>query len=221
MKDQFKPIAAALCLLLISAGCFSMGQSIAAKSFRSPQRLKEWRLSISFGEQSLHEAIETLSRFHHIPFSYNPNDLRKYRIKPCSFNDASLARILDVLLAATDLTISERDRSLIIHRKRMESRAILPGVGTEAGPPEATRQTAITGVVVDESSHPISDVTVSIKGMNRAVSTDPKGRFTIEATPGTTLVFSMVGFRTQEITADDGGDMMVTLRQALAALDEV
>lgn len=222
MRKQVKLTAATLLLLLLSIGCFSIGQSMAAKSFRSTQRLKELRFSISFEEQNLHEAIAALSKAHNLRFSYNPNDLKKYRIQKRSFNDTSLGHILEALFASTDLTFSEDNRSLIIYKKRTDqSKLLQPQADAGTEKTSEFMQTVITGQVTDEANHPLSDVTVSIKGTNRVVSTDASGRFRIEGEQGAILVFSIIGYQTQEIALAEQNNVNVILRQALSSLDEV
>ncbi len=60
------------------------------------------------------------------------------------------------------------------------------------------QQTAIHGRVVSGDSA-LSNVTVQVRGTGRAVQSDENGVFTIQAEANATLVFSRVGFRTQEI----------------------
>lgn len=57
---------------------------------------------------------------------------------------------------------------------------------------------AIHGRVVSGDSA-LSNVTVQVRGSKAAVQTDENGGFTIQADPHATLIFSRVGFRTQEI----------------------
>src|SRR5579872_4947867 len=60
------------------------------------------------------------------------------------------------------------------------------------------QQTAVKGRVLSGDSA-LSSVTVQVKGTSRAVQTDADGRFTISAEPNSTLIFSRVGFTSQQI----------------------
>jgi TonB-linked SusC/RagA family outer membrane protein len=51
----------------------------------------------------------------------------------------------------------------------------------------------ITGLVVDEKGEPIIGASISVKGTSVGTRTDVDGKFSINTTPGTILVFSYVG----------------------------
>ncbi|MCU0339879.1 MAG: SusC/RagA family TonB-linked outer membrane protein [Spirosomaceae bacterium] len=57
----------------------------------------------------------------------------------------------------------------------------------------------LTGVVKDKDSQPVPGINVLLKGTNRGTSTDGDGAFKITAPASGTLVFSSVGYATQEI----------------------
>lgn len=74
---------------------------------------------------------------------------------------------------------------------------------------------------VSSAQGPESGVTVSIKGKpSIATQTDIKGNFSISATKGEVLVFSAVGFKTQEVLADKE-DLKVFLIPTDESLEEV
>lgn len=78
----------------------------------------------------------------------------------------------------------------------------------------------ITGTVLDETDQPLPGVTVKIKNTTIATSTDTKGRYTINADRGAVLVFSFIGYISQEITVTDG-PINVKLRPQANMLTEV
>src|SRR5665647_1841689 len=58
--------------------------------------------------------------------------------------------------------------------------------------------TEITGSVTDENDNPIQGVNVNIKGTNKGTATDANGKFSIDVPAKGVLVFSSVGYITQE-----------------------
>ncbi len=64
-------------------------------------------------------------------------------------------------------------------------------------------------------------VNVTIKGTQRGTITDIDGRFSITAPPDATLVFSFIGYKTQEIQAGAATELSVTLQTDFTALTEV
>ena len=57
----------------------------------------------------------------------------------------------------------------------------------------------ISGVVTDADKKPISRVTVHVKGANNTTTTDEAGRFSIPASENDVLVFTYIGYFTQEV----------------------
>ncbi|WP_422860915.1 TonB-dependent receptor [Flagellimonas sp. S174] len=73
----------------------------------------------------------------------------------------------------------------------------------------------VTGTVYDDQNQPLPGVSILLKGTSTGVITDFDGHYTIEANTGDTLVFSYVGFNTQEVTVT-GTTLDVTLQAGLA-----
>ena len=80
-------------------------------------------------------------------------------------------------------------------------------------------QTEISGTVVDPTGETIIGATVMEKGTSNGTITDFDGNFKIKVADGATLVFSYIGFKTQELPAQQG--MQVTLKENAAELAEV
>lgn len=78
---------------------------------------------------------------------------------------------------------------------------------------------SVSGTVSDASG-PLPGVNVLVKGTATGTVTDFDGNFEISANDGDTLVFSYIGYLTQEV-AVTGSTMNVTLAEDAAQLDEV
>ena len=78
----------------------------------------------------------------------------------------------------------------------------------------------VSGTVTDEKEQPVAGVNVMIKNSKRGVTTDAKGQFNIEATQGSILVFSAVGYTTQEVPVT-GSTMNVQLKGDAKMMEEV
>ena len=64
----------------------------------------------------------------------------------------------------------------------------------------AQEELAVSGVVKDTKSKPLAGVQVSVKGTSQSTHTDFEGLYTITLTKGQTLVFSLQGMQSQEVT---------------------
>lgn len=80
----------------------------------------------------------------------------------------------------------------------------------------------VKGIVKDESGEPLISVSVVVKGTVTGVVTDLDGAYSINVpNANSTLVFSFIGFHTQEIAVNGRTNIDVTLTEDTKILDEV
>ena len=80
----------------------------------------------------------------------------------------------------------------------------------------------VSGVVVAQSDgQPIPGVSILIKGTKTGTQTDVQGRFSLNATSKDVLVFSFIGFNSQEVSATATSSLRVVLQEAQNSLNEV
>jgi len=83
----------------------------------------------------------------------------------------------------------------------------------------------ISGTVTDEKGTPLPGVSVQIKSTTRGVATDFDGKYSIEASQGNVLLFSYMGYASQEKTVGKGGGnsliINVQLKEDTQELGEV
>jgi len=79
----------------------------------------------------------------------------------------------------------------------------------------------ITGVVKDSTGITLPGVSVKVVGTQSGTITDANGAFRIEASAQTVLSFSMIGYRTKEVTVGENPVINVTLIEERSNLGEV
>ena len=80
----------------------------------------------------------------------------------------------------------------------------------------------VTGVVVDGTGEPVIGANVVVKGTTNGTITDFDGNYTIEGVPADgILVFSYIGYLSQEIPVGNQSAINVTLKEDTQTLDEV
>ena len=80
---------------------------------------------------------------------------------------------------------------------------------------------AISGRVVDEQGVGIPGVTVLVKGTSTGTQTDVDGRYSLEVPADATLIFSFVGYKTQEAVVGGRSSIEVRLATDAQGLGEV
>jgi len=75
-------------------------------------------------------------------------------------------------------------------------------------------QAVVTGKVTDENGAALAGVSVQIKGTNKGAATNSTGVFSINASDNDVLVFSYVGYETQQVAVAGKTEVNVTLAPA-------
>jgi TonB-linked SusC/RagA family outer membrane protein len=78
----------------------------------------------------------------------------------------------------------------------------------------------VSGTVTDENNLPIAGASVHIKNSTTGTVTDAEGKYTLNVDKGTVLVFSFIGYITQEITVGNG-QINVSLKPQYNQLNQV
>ena len=79
----------------------------------------------------------------------------------------------------------------------------------------------ISGTVTGKGNEPLVGATIMVKQTKKATATDVTGKFSIDATPGQTLVISSVGFETKEIKVNNQTNVAVALTASTSTLDDL
>ena len=80
-------------------------------------------------------------------------------------------------------------------------------------------QSEISGTVIDATGETIIGATVKEKGTSNGTVTDFDGNFKMKVNEGAILVFSYIGYQSQEVPAQNG--MKVTLKDDASELTEI
>ena len=83
------------------------------------------------------------------------------------------------------------------------------------------QEKTISGTVLDDSGLPLPGATVLVKGTSSGTSSDFDGKYSISADTGATLVFSFIGYTTQEIKVNTSSTINVTMAEDAGTLEEV
>ena len=88
--------------------------------------------------------------------------------------------------------------------------------------PSLAQETAVTGrVTSSDDGSALPGVSVVIKGTGRGTTTDATGKYQINTSPNTTLTFSFVGFKAQDVAIGNRSTVDVVLAADASTLNEV
>ena len=128
--------------------------------------------------------------------------------KKVSFNavDQSIDQLLYTMLNNTDVSYRIMDNNFVV-----------------ITPKNLAQQVRVTGTVTDASTRePLIGVTIQVKGTMTGGISQTDGTYSVNIPEGaTTLIFSFVGYETQEIEINGRSVIDVVLQEEVTALDEV
>lgn len=83
------------------------------------------------------------------------------------------------------------------------------------------QEKTVKGVVLDQNNMPLIGVNILVKGTSTGTQTDFDGNYSIKCTQGDVLVFSFLGFKSQEVNVGSSNTLDVTLEEDTTVLSEV
>ncbi len=83
-------------------------------------------------------------------------------------------------------------------------------------------QSTVTGTVTNESGEPMIGVSILVEGTTTGTLSQDEGQFSITVTPeNSKLIFSYLGYETQQVQLEGRTQIDVTLTESVTSLDEV
>ncbi|WP_289053091.1 SusC/RagA family TonB-linked outer membrane protein [Carboxylicivirga marina] len=171
-------------------------------------RLKEQKVNLNFKDVTLHELLIAIEEQSNMVFVYNEALVDVSQLVSVNVSNESVENVLNEVLEDADFKVY--DNQVVIVADEPE---------TVANTQEDKVQ--ITGTVVDQFGMGIPGVNVSVKGTTTGTITNLDGQFTFEAPANGVIVYSFIGFATQEITIASGVSYNVTMQEDVMNVDEV
>lgn len=182
------------------------------------QELLNRKVSVKAVNQQIFTVLGTIEKSADVRFSYSPNLIQASRKVSLQLADERLSVVLEKLLTPLDLQYEVVGRQIILKRRPPESREESPEK-PETGDKADIK---VSGTVSDPSGTGLPGVNILIKGTQTGATTDESGKYAIEvAGRPATLVFSFVGYISQEIAVGNQTSIDVVLKQDDKLLNEV
>jgi TonB-linked SusC/RagA family outer membrane protein len=162
-------------------------------------------LSLDLKNVPIREALQVIERQSGYSFFYNDSFADLKKTVSITAKDESLDLVLTRLFNNTSLTHKFLEGRLIVIILRDQAAKVL-----------------VKGrITAADTNEGLPGVSVSVKGTSQGVMTDANGNFIIELENNATLVFSFVGYITQEIRVTAETTLSIVLQPDTKTLDEV
>ena len=185
------------------------------------QELLNRRISVQVVNQKINAVLSGIEKNAEVKFSYSPNLIQASRKITFNVTNEKLSVVLEKLLAPYNLRYEIIGKQIILKRNLPEPQKDEPGQINLLDPIRSTDQ-QIAGVVTDESGAGLPGVSILIKGTQNGTTTDGSGNYKIDITGnGATLVFSFVGYVSQEVMAGNNSVLNIALKVDDKILNEI
>ncbi len=87
--------------------------------------------------------------------------------------------------------------------------------------PALAQKITVSGTVTDNTGEPLIGASVMAKGSQAGIATDFDGNYRLDVAPDATLIFSYVGYNTQEVSVNNRTTINVVLSENSVVLNEV
>ncbi|MFS8615624.1 MAG: TonB-dependent receptor [Solitalea sp.] len=180
------------------------------------QKLLAQKLSLKSDGKELQEVLKKIEEEADVMFMYSPELINAGSKVSLDLKNKPLDRILEQLLHPLRIDYEVVNRYILLNKTGVvfDPAARLAELGVQIR--------TVKGKVVDPEGKPMMGVSVVEKGTTNGTSTDTEGNFSLSvSTQRPVLVFTFIGYLSQEVEVGEQAAIQVTLEEDLQQLEEV
>ncbi|HEY9046744.1 MAG TPA: TonB-dependent receptor [Ohtaekwangia sp.] len=196
--------------IVLLTGLISIGYANGSSA-----QILEKKVTISIDNTSIRSALSKIEKETQAKFLYHSQLLSAHeRVTLHVFNE-SLDQVLKKIFIPLGISYEADGNQIILTRNYVNN-------ALDGGSSSISSEITVNGTVRDDSGSPIPGVNILVKSTTLGTTTDADGNFTITVPDGNAiLVFSFIGYSTQEITVGAQTSIAVTLSSDTKSLEEV
>jgi len=180
----------------------SVTQMFASESYAQNQQL-----NLNCKNESIIQILNKIENQSEYYFMFDASFVNVNQNKSINCESQPVQKVLNQLLENTKITYKISGRQIVLTSEQK----------TQAG-----QKKTISGKVTDSSGSPLPGVTIIIKGTTTGTITDNEGKYSLSNLPSnSTLVFSFVGMKEQEIFVAGKTIINIKLAEESIGIDEV
>lgn len=224
MKEYFSPLffKKLMRVSFIQVLLSLIGLGISYAHTAEGQEILEQKISVKASNDNLKAMLIFIEQNASVKFVYNPREINITQKISFEAKNETLKSVLGKICKPLQLSYEVNGKQILLYKQMMglikEPELTLPDMMEEEEKPLRI----VSGKVSDEKGEGIPGVSVVIKGTTKGVSTDIDGIFRLDVPNETSiLVFSYVGYVSQEIVAGNRSAIDIKLLPDDKSLDEV
>lgn len=167
------------------------------------------QVTVDVKNKPVKEILKVIENSSSYKFFYNENLKGLDNVTSLKVTNATIDVTMAQLLENTLVAFKKQDNNIILLTPKKEK--------VESG----NSPIKYSGRILDNKQEPIIGGTILVKGTQTGTITDIDGKFSIDATQGSFLLISYIGYLSQEIKVGDKTDLTITLLENSKVLDDV
>jgi TonB-linked SusC/RagA family outer membrane protein len=183
-------------------------------------QLLETQVTVKYRNESIRHVLAGIERRSTIRFAYSGSMPVLDEKVSIAVNGTRLKEVLETLLKPRGIVYVEQSDFIILSDRPLDPAKTNPDSYQSS---LSTIDRTVSGTVLDgETKSPLPGVNVVIKGTSSGTTTDGDGRYSLNVPDeGVVLVFSFIGYATQEVVIDSRNVIDVDMAADITSLDEV
>ncbi|HTF18484.1 MAG TPA: TonB-dependent receptor [Chryseolinea sp.] len=219
MKNKSKPIRNALLFFmkvtLINLLITSVSVMMAYAIDTNGQEVLDRKVTLHAENAEIKAVLSEIERKADVKFTYRPRLIQNRERVSLNVEDEVLSSVLNQLLGS-GLRYDVIGKQIVL---KSAEPAAMASMGTSAVNPLAI---TVSGTVKDEQGIAVPGVNVLVKSTTNGTTTDVDGHFSLEVPDESSiLIFSFIGYTSQEVTVGGQTNLNITLAQDVQSLQEI
>ncbi|WAC14714.1 TonB-dependent receptor [Dyadobacter pollutisoli] len=185
------------------------------------QELLSRRISVQAVNQKIQTVLSGIEKNAGVRFSYSPNLIQASRKITLNLSNEKLSVVLEKLLAPYNLRYEIVGKQIILKRDIPDPPANESGQSNLLNHTQSN-EIQVSGIVTDDTGAGLPGVSILVKGTQNGTTSDNNGSYKLSISdPNAMLVFSFVGYLSQEIMVGNRTSIDVSMKADDKTLNEV
>jgi TonB-dependent starch-binding outer membrane protein SusC len=197
---------------------FTLSLLSMANAHELSAQVLEKKVSIKLENVTLRAALARIERAAEVKFLYQSQIISSQDRVNVAFNEERLANVLTRILEPRHIRFEADGNQIILTKEALG--LIKESLRYQDG--GIATASLVNGTITGEENEPLPGVNIIVKGTSMGTTSDANGRYSIEV-PGenAVLVFSFIGYQTQEVTVGSQTEINITMMADVTSLSEV
>jgi TonB-dependent starch-binding outer membrane protein SusC len=176
------------------------------------------KISLEKESATVKTILKEIEKQSDLRFFYNSRHVDVKRKVTVHFKDAAIKDVIEEIFRGTSIAYKFSGRQILLYQP------LTSGQASEELPQENNPNFAFTvsGLASDDAGQPLPGVNILEKGTTNGTTTDSDGKYRLTVADGNTiLIFSFIGYATQEIPLNNQTTLNVSLAADIQSLQEI